>query len=836
MSKFLIGLLLILISLIGKTQNIVFHLFLPSNIPGETATDFQHLLEVATGKTWTKALTAQQVKKGFVLTIADHPIFKTKESFRIQSNGTDLLTITSSSNEGLVFGFYKHLRTLGFKFYLPDDLYTIIPSVTNPFGAKKDQFDKPFLQIRNFAGTGGFGSINPDSDKSVEKAWLLWKTRNGFGAAYHLSGHRGEDFILENKAKLQQNPQWLASPLTNNYQSDLTTKINYFNKEAVDFFLDWTLKSFTGKNYKPLPPGHTDLISIEPSDGGGYLNDFKENANKKLPSISDQVYGMANLAAQKLDKLFPNHPNIGVNLYAYSTHADPPTFPLHSRVFVQLVPYQYQKIAFGPSFIKLWASKVKRFGIYDYLKYADAQFDVPGGITLDEAMLRLVHSVKSGSEGTTYETSYSKFSTGIMLWALGRYMADGDPDWKKNLSTLTSDLYGNAKKPIAEVFSLFYSQSFFNVNLLGNAVALVDQASGLDKQQNVQKRLDELKQYLHFAYLVYRSRDEANGTYAQRLVPVAEYAWKIYETKIIHSYRIMALISYAFLNFDKSLKDYSNYQKLHADWFPETERSKTPWSKISQSTNSKSIQEDFQILKNKYKSSALSKPYSFKDVSAEINSKYKASKSFIAGSDYTVRSFFGIYTGKATEVKINYQLTNTSSAKMITISSIDNSYTTSHALVGTETSGEFKFTIPGGENNFFINASDGSFYRIQVKVDDGIFYFDGAPRGIMGFYKSLSDPLNAYTYDSNFYPSYIFFPKGLQAVNYKVQLNALDITTPSGKKPTSSILQTEHAGFEIRKMPVDEKDLGKIWKTVITGNYNYSFLNIPDRYYLLQEK
>ena len=392
-----------------------FSLYTPPGFPDQYRSDYITLLQQGTRQKWKPEEIQNRVSKGIILQLGDHTSFTAKESYRIETNGNSQLTITSSSMEGLTFGMYKHLRNLGYKFYLPGTLYTLIPSLQNPFGPKKTLVDKPFLQVRDFFGTGGFGSGMSDPDKSVQEAWLQWKVRNGFGSAYQLSGHRGENFILENKAKLRQHPDWLATPLTGNDQSDQGIKLNYLNKEALNFFVDWTIEAFTRKSYQRPPPGHSDFVSIEPSDGGGYLNDLPKNEGKKLPSISDQVYSAANLAAQKLDRVFPNHPNIGVNLYAYSGHAEPPSFKLHPRVFVQLIPYQFQTVAFGPSFIKLWKEKASRFGLYDYLNYADAQFDLPGGLTLDQAMKRLVHSVKSGSEGTTYETSYSKFATGIPL-------------------------------------------------------------------------------------------------------------------------------------------------------------------------------------------------------------------------------------------------------------------------------------------------------------------------------------------------------------------------------------------------------------------------------------
>lgn len=805
-----------------KISQNYFSIYAPADFPVETLADYTHLLNLSTNKSWKIATGENEVQAGIILKIADNRDFNTKESFRLQSNGKTLLTISSSSTEGLIFGLYKHLRSLGFKFYLPDDLYTIIPVVTNPFGLKKDIIDKPFVQIRNFAGTGGLGSTIPDPDKSVEKSWILWKIRNGFGSTYRLSGHRGEDFILENKIKLQQNPQWLASPFTNTYLSDQTTKINYQNKDAVNFYVDWTLKPFLQSGYKLPPPGHPDFVSIEPSDGGGYLNDFP-NAKKNLPSISDQVYGMANLAAQKLDKLFPDHPNIGVNLYAYNTHAEPPSFPLNPRVFVQLVPYQFQNIAYGPSFIKLWASKVKRFGLYDYLKYTDSQFDVPGGLTLDEAMKRLIQSVKSGSEGTTYETSYSKFSTGIPLWLMGCYMADGNANWQKNLSELVNDLYKNAKEPIGKLFTLFYSEASFNKIHMANAIALVEKAAQASTDPLVQNRVTELKEYLQFVHLVYQSRNVNNGTLKERLVPVTEYAWKIYETKIIHSYRIMALVSYSF-------SDVSH--QLQQDWFPETERSKTEWGKIPQSISSQQIEKDFQSLKNSYKKSEQPQAYTFNDVRQAMTNKYKPQKKFVIGGDYIARGYFGISAEKPTEIRIKYILSNNSSSPKATISAIDNNYSSPLAFPLEKTSGELKFSVPAGETIVFISAFNGTAYRMQVNLDDGLIYFDGSPRGIMGFFKNLTDP--AVSYEPAFYPSYIFFPRDVPTIKYKAQINNLSITSPSGKQQQTIPAPSE--GYEVRQFTIDKTESGKIWKAVINGNYNYSFLNIPDRYYLLEEK
>jgi hypothetical protein len=798
--------------------------------PG-TLGDFKYLLEKSTGKTWQIQSEERNPSLGIILKLSNEKAFKTKESFRLQSNGVNFLSITSSSVEGLIFGFYKHLRQLGFQFYLPGEDYTIIPKLTNPFGTRKDIVDKPFLQIRNFFGTGGFGSGNSDADRLVEKAWNLWKLRNGFGSAYALGGHRGENFILDNKDILQKNPQWLSTPLKGE-PSDVGIKLNYVNKEALNFYTDWTIKPFTQSSFTPPPPNHTELISIEPSDGAGYLNEYQPN--KSLPSVSDQVYGAANVAAQKLDKLFPDRPNIGVNLYAYSSHAAPPSFPLNPRVFVQLIPYQFQNIAFGPSFIKLWASKAKRFGIYDYYNYADAQFDLPGGMTIEEAMKRLVHSVRAGSEGTTYETSYSKFATGIPLWLLGRYMADGTADWERNLDGLTRVLYKESAPKIFELFQLFYNQPSFGVQYMGNAVKLLNEAVALTKDNEVQKRLNELKEYLQFAHLVYQSRDTKNGTTYQRLLPVAEYAWKLYPQKIVHSYRIMQLVSYAFLNIDKNDKDYALYQKLHVDWFPETDRSKATWAKIKQGVDASQLTKDFNALTTKYNVADLTGNYDFEKVLSLVRQSFLPRKTMVFGGGSSARGYFGVFSDKPTTLTIQYSIQG--SRPSLTFSSIDQDYLHDTAIVATKKDGMVTIKLPAGETTIFLNAGDECSYRVQATITNGLFFFDGSPRGTLAFYQNFSDPYEKYTYLSLFYPSHIFVPKGVSSVDYRVQLNALAIKSPTGRKINSDLLVTEYGGFETRRFSAQNNETGKIWKAEVSGNYNYNFLNIPDRYLLLQEK
>ena len=152
LSNLTVWLLVILFQPVVFAQSqAIYSLYTPPGFPAQYQSDYISLLQQGTSQKWNTAEIQNRVSKGIILQLADHANFTAKESYRIETNGNSLLTITSSSTEGLIFGMYKHLRSLGYKFYLPGTLYTLIPSLQNPFGPKKNIVDKPFLQVRDFS-------------------------------------------------------------------------------------------------------------------------------------------------------------------------------------------------------------------------------------------------------------------------------------------------------------------------------------------------------------------------------------------------------------------------------------------------------------------------------------------------------------------------------------------------------------------------------------------------------------------------------------------------------------------------------------------------------------
>jgi hypothetical protein len=812
-----------------------FQVAFSSDFPTEVAADLELLLEKTTRKAWDM-VPGQKTQQGFNLMIIAAGSYKTGESCIISSNGKDLVQFQAPTINGLIFGVYRYLRDLGFKFYLPDDIYTIIPSSINIF-SKTSKTVTPNLRIRDFFGTGGFGSGRSDADRSVQKAWQLWKWRNGFGTEFPLGGHVGETFNLNNTALLEKNPSWTATPIKQNGQVNVNTKLNYYNPAALDYFTDWVIKKYTDKNYKVPPVYIRDMVSIEPADGGDYMPGSATINGTKLSTPSDQVFYAANIAAQKLDKLFPGHPNIGVNLYAYSQHADVPSFPLHPRVFVQIIPYQFQSVAFGPAFIKRWSEKAKRFGLYDYYKYPDSHWDLPAGYALDELMTRALHAARSGSEGTTYETSYSKFATAIPLWVLSRYMADGNTKWEIPYNQLVKDLYGKASPAVQKLFALFYRQNQFSHSQLKSAFNFLQEAVSLNSDPLVQQRLEELKLYLVYIRLYQESQNLQTGNLEQRMLPFFKMAWTLYEKKIVHSYRIMQLISYGFLNTPgPDAATTQRYQKLHALTFPESEDPEAYWKQpvTTAAYSAKELSALYEKMgqATKNQPEQQTKRLSTASVITTVKKQFNPVKEITVQGDNYVRGYFTFYAEKTTTISINWSLTGDNSAPAITISGTNSDYSSVYDKAIKTKEGAYTVTVPAGETTLFVNAADKTTYRLKLTLNGAWLFFEPSPRGKMAFLNSN----NQNTYKDPWYPTFFYVPPGTTEVKYKVQLNGLTIYNPAGKPTATTFLETQPGGFEIRSFKVDPNYQGKIWKGVVEGNLNYELLTIPDQWYMLQPK
>ncbi len=184
----------------------------------ETANELSSWLKKGTRKEFSVVSTVPQA--GIFLLKTDSSILpelfagpvknKGKEAFIIRSQGSNKLFIAGNSDTAIQYGIYKYLEILGYRWFFPNENWTIVPDLKKiTINANLVEF--PVFKIRNFFGTGGFGGKLPvDPEMKLSKKWEEWKKRNFLGGEIAISGHAGESFNAANKAVLLEHPEYLA--------------------------------------------------------------------------------------------------------------------------------------------------------------------------------------------------------------------------------------------------------------------------------------------------------------------------------------------------------------------------------------------------------------------------------------------------------------------------------------------------------------------------------------------------------------------------------------------------------------------------------------------------
>jgi len=417
-------------------------------------------------------------------------------------------------------------------------------------------------------------------------------------------------------------------------------------------------------------------------------------------------------------------------------------------------------------------------------------------------------------------------------------MCTGDANWKKNYDQLITDLYGGASSSIKNLFDVFYFQPQFGTAELGKSLNDINEAQNQTKDPQVLARINELSLYLTYASTYLKSQDLDNGDLEQRMLPVEKIAWTVYQKKIIHSYRIMQLVSYGFLNAKTNDKNVSQRnKKLHVLTFPESKDPDAYWKKDYSYTSNElnsMVSSRGEISRHAksatIESAAVVNP---DDVLTAASSQYKPKQNVVLKGGSVTRGYFTLYSEKPTTITINWSLVNPKGEiPSATISGTDKSYKSVYDYPLKGAGGKLSISLQAGESSFFINAASNTTYTLQLQLGDVFCYFNGSPRGKMNFLNEKGAP----SYDQANYPSYFYMPKNTTEIRYKVQVNALRILTPDDKPVETTLVSSSAGGFQLRTFKVTPEQTGKFWKAIISGNYNYQFLNIPDRYFLFDKK
>ncbi|MCE9529827.1 MAG: DUF4838 domain-containing protein, partial [Planctomycetes bacterium] len=464
-----------------------------------------------------------------------------KEAFVIWPDGDKRLWLVGRDDAGLTHAVSFYLEHLGCRWFAPSERWTIIPE-RKDIRIREAIALAPAFRSRFFFGSGGFGGNLPlDPKRELQGRWAAWTRRNHFGGEYLLAGHSGEGFNLKHKKVLEEHPEYRAMINGERVPWSQISKFCPSNQEVVDLFVKDRVDTYRqARKIDPTGP-RSWAVSVEPADGGGHCDSPE---SRKIGSVSDRVFHVANQAAKAVRAEFPDG---WVSLYAYNEHAAVPTIPLEPNVYVQVIPYAFQRTKFSPDqLLDAWSKKVSRMGIYDYWSIPDWSHDLPtfDFLTFGPERLRGWH--RRGVDSFNCESTFSTGAMGPAWYIASRLAWNPKGDAYALFEDYVEKSFGPAAKPMKRMLTR-WSEGF---HLCSHELALsfrdIDEAWGLaEATPAMAGRVADYARYVEylkrrFDYLQSKPKTDARRDSALRLM---ELLWGVYDSTMIHAFRHSQLLA-----------------------------------------------------------------------------------------------------------------------------------------------------------------------------------------------------------------------------------------------------------------------------------------------------
>ncbi len=462
---------------------------------------------------------------------------KSREAFLLHSDDARLW-IVGASPIAVPNGVYSYLEELGFRWFMPTENWTIVPSLKS-IAVKAHRVEAPAYQMRGAFGTGGFGGNLPvDPKREKQEQWAAWARRTRFAGEFTLSGHAGEAFNRAHKKELTDHPEYLAEIGGQRQAWGQGTKPCYSNPGLIALYVHDRLAAYRRQLAQRPGAPNSFAVSVEPSDGGGHC----ECAEcRKIGSVSDRVFSLANAVARALAAEFPGG---RASLLAYNEHAAVPRIAIEPNVYVTVVPYAFQRTGLTPEeLLQAWSRKVSSFGVYDYWAIPDWAFGQPAtALPQMTAKVRLWHRL--GANGVCAESDSGGGSVGLLRYVASRLLWDPSADEAAILEDFYARAFAEARVPMERMVGRWAERFVLAEDELGLSYRDIQEARALAKSPGVIARVNDYALYLHFLRLSfeYRITPPKSDTHRGLTDDLLRYLWRIYPSGMTHSYRLAQLI------------------------------------------------------------------------------------------------------------------------------------------------------------------------------------------------------------------------------------------------------------------------------------------------------
>lgn len=478
----------------------------------ESVNDMAFWLGKATGKPFriepnkaagNSGIQLQQLDESDLPKDVKNKINEDGQAFYLAIQGTRSVRIIGTGDNSFINGIYTFLQELGFRWYMPGDNWTIIPQLKQQNLSIKKVY-RPDFQNRYYFGTGGLAPIaGLDPQNTFKADFDLWNRRNRFSSDFAIKGHMGQAFFNANKKVLTDHPEYSCNGNVNP-----NGRIDIANPNAVNLYVQWALDQVNPQTRFPV-------IGVDPADNSGSNDDCLPAGMPQIKSWSDKYFWLANRVAQAAEE---KGMAALVELYAYSSHAAPPSFDLHKNVYPVIIPYAFQRVASPEDFISLWRKKIKgrSMGLYDYWNITQWSSDVPQ-FDIFSIAGKLKFWKENNVTTINLETTTAKGPMGHAFWLASQMMWNTRLSFDSLYNAFLIQCFGTAAPDIKKMYdrwSLHY-QGAMDVSLSLHDLA---SASAKTTDADVQKRITELKAYVHYLKLYYDYQHDASPARYQELV------------------------------------------------------------------------------------------------------------------------------------------------------------------------------------------------------------------------------------------------------------------------------------------------------------------------------
>jgi hypothetical protein len=451
------------------------------------------------------------------------------DAFSIQVSNNDI-QIRSGSVEGLRNGVYWYLGQLGFRFFMPGELWHYVPKLTSAFRPMKETVNPSFTHRRIWYAYGT-GSDIADAD------YRQWSQANLLGGEEVNTGHSYDAIVNRNKAEFLKHPEYFAQKVAKG-KIPSNPKFDVTNRSLVDLVVRDAFKQIEQrlKETGELP----GMISMDPSDGGGFSTSA---ASLKIGGPGEQTFYLANTVAKAVREKYPT---VRIGLYAYNLHAAPPKFDLEPNIVVLVATALNQSAFRTDELIDLWKKKGAQVGIRDYYGVMAWDWDMPGQPKGSRIAYvnQLKDYYKQGIRFVSAETNIGWISRGLGHYTATRLLWDVKTDPDKIQDEFFESLFPVAEDEMEELFKKWqkYTQPVPQDADLYEWLKLLEKATKKNPGAAEQKRLDKVKQYLHYVSLFkqWKAQDTDDN-----LVALLNYAYRVQDEGIVASYPLFRRIANA---------------------------------------------------------------------------------------------------------------------------------------------------------------------------------------------------------------------------------------------------------------------------------------------------